>query len=276
MSYARWLGLAAPLLVCSCHAFSSSPPVGSGRLTAAENLAGNMPAAAHAERLANCPSVVAGAATIVSEIPEGVELRITGGADAAPEIRRRALVLAAASERTAGQHRADGGQNAQFGRCPVVMRNTKVEVRDIPGGAGVTLKPTHPSQLEWLRREVESRSAQLAAPKSFGPGLARSCPSAAPNAQTTVTNTPAGIDVRIVASSPAGVRAIRERAKALTAEGAPRDERCPVSPGPAMSVVETKDGVVISVKARKGEDVNALRQSVRDRAGAFEAPVSDH
>lgn len=278
MSEARWLVVATMLAVGACHAPTSAPPSGMSRLTAADNLAASAPVATEGERLPHCPSVVTGATTVVSETPGGVELRITGSADAMPEIRRRAAYLASASG-SAGAHRGNGGMNAQFGRCPVVMRNTRVEARDIPGGAIVTIRPLNALDLDWLRREVEARSAQVASPRKFGAGLMKSCPSAAPNAQTTVTSTPAGVEVRVVEGSPGGAREIRDRAKELSARiasGAPADERCPVSvPDATLSVSEAPGGVVIGIKPKRPEDTAALQNKVQERARFFEPPSTE-
>ncbi|MDF2697858.1 MAG: hypothetical protein K0S65_6241, partial [Labilithrix sp.] len=163
----------------------------------------------------------------------------------------------------------------QFGRCPVVMRNTKLDVRDIPGGAAVAMKPSQPRELAWLRREVEARSAQLATPKLFGPGLMKSCPSAVTNAETTVTNTARGVEIKVTEGTPAGQRAIRERAKELQAHGQARDERCPSSIADAtVSVAEVPSGVVITMKPKRGEDVGSLQTTVHDRARLYEPPSS--
>jgi hypothetical protein len=270
MSHARWLGLAIPILVGACRVYTGGP-TGTGTLSAAENLAASTPVAAHAERLSHCPSVVSGATTLVTERPGGVEVRITASGDATSEIRRRATFLLSASEETRGKHQGNGGANAQFGRCPVVMRNTKLEVREIPGGAAVVMRPSHPFELEWLRREVAARSAQIATPKLFGPGLMKTCPSAVPNAETTVTSTPHGIDVKIIEPSPAGTRAIRERARQLAAEGPTRDERCPSSaPDATVTVSEVNEGVLITMKPKRSEDMALLQHTVQERARFFE------
>jgi hypothetical protein len=152
------------------------------------------------------------------------------------------------------------------------MRETKLEVNDIPGGTAIVLRPATLSSLAWLRREVESRTAQVAAPKPFGAGLMKYCPSAVPNALTTVTSTAAGVDVRITESSTAGARAIRDRAKELgAASEAPRDERCPTSvENVTLAFKEVPGGVIVSIKPRRAEDIALVRHTVEERACTFE------
>jgi hypothetical protein len=275
MSHERWLAFAVPVLVGACRVYTNAPS-GTSSLTAADNLAANAPVAAQSERLSRCPSAVNGATTVVSEIPAGVEVRVMGTGDATTsEIRKRATSLAASAEETRGKHQSNGAMNGQFGRCPIVMRNTKLEVREIPGGAAVAIKPANPSELDWLRREVEARSAQISNPKLFGPGLMRTCPSAVPNAATTIIDTPNGVDVKIIESSPAGTRAIRERAKELASQAPARDERCPTSATDVtVSSSEVTGGVIVTLKPKRSEDLEALRRTVHERARTFAPPAS--
>ncbi len=272
MSDARWLCLAFPIVVVACHA-APSTQTGAGTLTAANVPPG--PAPAQTERLSRCPSAVTGATTIVSEVPDGVELRVTAGGDSVNEVRRRASALMAAADDTRGKHQANGGMNAQFGRCPIVMRNTKVEARDIPGGAAIVVKPWNASELGWLRREAEARTAQLAAPKPFGPGLAKACPNAVPNAETTVVDKPYGADMKVTAPTPEGARAIRERARELTSRGPGENERCPAALSEAtMTTTEIPGGVSIAIKAKRPADAAAVRRDARDRSWGYEAPLT--
>ncbi|MBN9163956.1 MAG: hypothetical protein J0I07_23515 [Myxococcales bacterium] len=274
MSHARRMCLVIPIVIAACHAHPKEP-TSESRLTAAERSIPSGPVAAAGDRLLSCPSVVPGATTLVSEVPEGVELKITGTGDATTnEIRRRGGLLRAAAEETRGEHQGSGAGNGRFGRCPVVMRNTRIDVREIPNGAAIVLKPSHPTELAWLRREVEARSAQLASPKLFGPGLMKTCPSAVPNAETTVTNAAYGVDVKVTEGTPAGVRAIRERAKELAAHPV-RDERCPINSTDAtLTVSEIPGGVSIAVKPKRREDMTLLRHDVLERARSYEAPAT--
>lgn len=272
MTVARWLTLCSvlPLAVGACHSRTSAP-AGEGSLTAANVPAG--PAAAQAERMPRCPNVVPGASTIVAEVPDGIELRIVAEGNGQNEIRQRATALASAADDTRGKHQANGAVNARFGRCPVVMRNTKVETREIPGGVAIVVKPSNASELEWLRREVASRAAQLPSPRSFGPGLLKACPNATPNAVTTVMDKPYGADMRITAGTAEDVRAIRERARQLATPAAPKDDRCPAAVSDAsLTVTEIPEGVVISMRAKRPDQAPTVRHVARERWKAFMPP----
>jgi hypothetical protein len=274
MSHARWLCLALPVLAGACRVYTNGS-AGTTRLTAAENLAASRPTVAQSERLSRCPSAVSGATTLVNETPGGVEVRVMASGEATEEIRTRAAALRGAAEETRGEHMGNGMSKARFGRCPVVMRNTTLEVRDIPGGSAIVIKPSHPNELAWLRREVEARSAQLATPKFFGGGLMRTCPSAVPNAETTVTNTPYGVDVKVTEATPAGTRAIRQRAKELAVQGPVNNDRCPLTaPDSTFTVSEVPGGVLIAVKPKRSEDLATLRTTVQERARFYEAPAT--
>ena len=272
MSAERWLCLALPLVVAACHARASAR-TGEGSLTAANVPAG--PAAAQAERMPSCPNVVPGATTVVAEVPDGIELRITAEGDGQNEIRRRAAALASAADDTRGKHQANGAQNGRFGRCPVVMRNTKVEAREIPGGASVVVKPANAAELGWLRSEVAARSAQIAAPRPFGPGLLKTCPNAVPGSETIVVDKPYGADVKVLAPTAEGTRAIRDRARDITARAPAKDDRCPVTiSGATLSTTEMHGGVTIAIKAKRPEDVTSVRRELRERTRSFEPPLT--
>lgn len=270
MSDARWLYLALLLVLGACQSRANAP-AGAGALTAANVPAGV--AAAEAERMPHCPSVVTGATTTVIEVPDGIELRITARGDQTQEVRRRASSLASAAADTRGKHRATGELNARFGRCPVVMRNTKIETREIPGGIAIVVKPSNVSELGWVRRETEARAAQLSAPKPFGPGLLKVCPNAVPGSETTVIDKPYGADVKVTAQTAEGVLAIRERARELAARGATNDERCPAAISDAtLSPTEIHGGMSIAIKAKRPEDIASVRHDVRERSRMFDPP----
>jgi hypothetical protein len=271
MTQKFWLCLAIPALALGC----KSKPTQETTTTTGASLP-TIPAVAHADRMPHCPSAVSGSITVVSSVPDGVELRIMGSDQAMTEIRHRTEFLTRAATSSKGKHDSTGTGGAQFGRCPVVMRNTTVQSRDIPGGVAVTVKPSDPKELEWLRREVEQRSAELANPKAFGQGDLARCPNAVPNAETTVIDAPYGADVAVVAQSDEATRAIRVRArdlaKNMTTGG--RSERCPVAiDNTTLVVSEIPGGAIISVRANKPQDVAPVRHTTRERAVDFEAPV---
>jgi hypothetical protein len=283
MKHAHGVALSFAAVALSLAACRRPSGEGTTRVTAAETKGVTAAPAPtpQADRMARCPNMVRGAITVVREVPNGIELSVSANqseSGAVAEIRSRAAMLATASAQTKGQHRANGSGAAQFGRCPVVMRNTKVESREIPGGAAISVQPSQPAELAWLRREVEARSAEQGEPKAFGQGLMQSCPSAAPNAVTQVEDKPYGVDVRVtqdVKSAKDAMRDIQQRTRAMTSHPTV-DDRCPVSvstPSVDLRAIDVPGGSVIAVKAKRTEDVDAVRRQVRDRARAFQPPM---
>jgi hypothetical protein len=231
-------------------------------------------AAAEAERMPYCPSVVPGATTLVSSVPGGIEVRVTASAtDAVSEIRRRADFLVGASAQEKGKHDSNGSGGGRYGRCPVVMRNTALESRSIPGGAAVTIKPGVADELDWLRREVEERSAELSHPVEFGHGIMKTCPNATLGAATTVTNAAYGVDMVVTAQSPEAVTEIRTRARELAKGAKPEnDKRCPAAvDGTTVDVEDVPGGAKLAIKG-KPDAIAVLQREVRERSLDFEAP----
>ena len=120
-----------------------------------------------------------------------------------------------------------------------------------------------------------ARAAQLASPKAFGPGLLKACPNAVPGSETIVVDKPYGVDVKVLAPTAEGAKDIRDRVKELAAPAAAKDERCPAAISEAtLTPTEMHGGVTIAVKAKRPEDVAALRREVRERSRMFEPPLT--
>jgi hypothetical protein len=99
-----------------------------------------------------CPNWVPGAKTELADVEGGALLTITASDDAAvSQIRERARYLA--------EGRSKGGDAT--GQCPVI-RDVKIEVSDVAGGAKVILRPNEKVTLEQLRAEVRARHARSA------------------------------------------------------------------------------------------------------------------
>ncbi|HZF55177.1 MAG TPA: hypothetical protein VE093_41280 [Polyangiaceae bacterium] len=116
----------------------------------------------------HCPSSVEGASTALKDVEGGVEVTVTAkGEDAAKEIRARAQFLASKARDTdpsKSEHTGTGQGGGALGRCPVVMKETLVEVADVEGGSRITVKPRSAAELDWLRREARERNAKLSEP----------------------------------------------------------------------------------------------------------------
>src|SRR5262249_2274753 len=94
-------------------------------------------------KMANCPNAVEGATTDFKDVDKGIEILVTAKAEGATkDIRARAKHMADVSKDASRGNKAHDGSGqggGQFGRCPVVLKNTKVAVEDAEGGAKLTV-----------------------------------------------------------------------------------------------------------------------------------------
>ena len=108
----------------------------------------------------HCPTAVKGAKVVVADGKDSVELTVTADNDKlAAEIRQRAqhCVEAAKADPNAVHHDGNGNGGGGIGRCAVVLKDTVVTAEDVKGGSKITVRPTKPVDLEWLRKEVATR-----------------------------------------------------------------------------------------------------------------------
>jgi TusA-related sulfurtransferase len=243
-------------------------------------------------KMANCPNLVEGAATAIASVEGGVELVVTAKDEAATkEIRARARHLADASKDEAPSVRHDGSHHGggQFGRCPVVARNTIVTTDDVEGGAKLTVKPKDPAEIDWVRREARERQSELGQPggKEAGTGKMAHCPSAVAGAATLLKDTKDAVVVTVTARDEAAVADIRARTQHVVdaAKKDPRDVkhdgqgdgggglgRCPVIvKDTTVTSRDVPGGSEITVKPAKPADVAALLKEAKERAEAFAA-----
>ena len=237
-------------------------------------------------KMASCPNLVEGSATAIKEVDGGVELAITAKDEAGTsEIRARARRLADVSRDEVPSAKHHGG--GQFGRCPVVARNTVVTSEDVEGGARVTVKPRDPGEVDWVRREARERQAELgqAGGKQAGGGKMAHRPSAVPGATTALKDTRDAVVVTVTAMDDAAVTDIRERTKHVVdaSRRDPKDVtndghgddggqpgRCPiVLKDTTLTANDVPGGSEITVKPARPTDVAALLKEARQRAEAF-------
>jgi TusA-related sulfurtransferase len=148
-------------------------------LTAAQS------SSAGAGKMSHCPSAAEGATTTIKNTTDGVALVVTSSAaDVTKDIRERAKHLAeiAAEEADAGSatpatHTGAGGGGGNVGRCPVVLTNTSVKVKDVPGGSQIDVKAKTPAEVAKLQAETKERAAKFQLP---GAGSAAGSASVAP------------------------------------------------------------------------------------------------
>jgi hypothetical protein len=240
--------------------------------------------------MANCPSAAPGATVALKDVEGGIEVSVTGKDEtAAKEIKARMAKLVAAdkNEADAGvKHDHSGSGHGTYGRCTIVMRNTKLTTSDIPNGVKAIVLANSKAEVDWVRRETRDRDKEAKLPGAEGKGVHRMahCPSAVEGAQTVVKDSKEGVVVTVTATGDK-VKEVRERAK-HAAEVAKMPEppkvehtsegkggggmgRCPVVVE-GDTTVEVKDidnGSEITVKAKK--DVPALQKEAKARAANF-------
>jgi hypothetical protein len=228
----------------------------------------------------------------LKDVEGGIEISITGKDEAAgKEIKARMakLVEADKNEAEAGvKHDHAGSGGGTYGRCTVVMRNTKLETADLPMGSKATVKAKDKTEVDWLRRETRDRDKEAKSPNAENAGAHKMahCPSAVEGAKTTVKDSKEGVVVTVTATGDK-VKDVRDRAK-HTAEvakmtDAPKVEhnsegkgggglgRCPVvvEGDTTVEVKDIENGSEITVKAKK--DVAALQKEAKARAANFGA-----
>ncbi|MBX3192796.1 MAG: hypothetical protein KF819_37780 [Labilithrix sp.] len=123
---------------------------------------------AGANKMAHCPSAVEGAKTTVKDTKEGVVVTVTAAGDKADkvkEIRDRAGHAAEVAKMAAPpkvEHNSEGKGGGGLGRCPIVVEgDTIVEVKEIEGGAEITVKAK--KDVAALQKEVKARAANFGA-----------------------------------------------------------------------------------------------------------------
>src|SRR5262249_24613459 len=89
------------------------------------------------------------------------------------EIRERAkhLVDAAKQDPADVKHTGEGQGGGGLGRCPVVMKDTTIEVKDAPGGSLITVKPKNPADVPTIAKEAKQRSEAFAPPAGSAPAV---------------------------------------------------------------------------------------------------------
>jgi hypothetical protein len=242
-------------------------------------------------KMGHCPSSVVGASSVVDDAPTGVLVTVTSTDPAATaEIRARAAFLASSStnDTTPITHNGTGEGGGVFGRCPIVMRDTKIQVADTEGGSKLTVTPRDWREKDWLRRESRGRLAELGAPGGAGAGAGKMahCPNAVKGASTSISDKTDAVSITVTAKSDDAVKQIRDRAKEIVAAAAKVDGakvshdgtgsggggfgRCPiVLKDTAVDEKDTAGGATFTVKPKDAKDLPALKQQVRDRSAKF-------
>lgn len=291
---ATFVTIAGALTGCdSCSKTDATPPAPSASASAMSSASAAPSASADlasSGKMAHCPNTVEGATTTITDVEGAVSLAVVGANPTAiAQIQARSQALLDASKNQDGgvHHNGTGEGGGQFGRCPVVMRNTTLTVTNSASGATIVVKPATPKELDWLRRETRERYAELSAPNAAGAGAGKMshCPSAAPGANTLVADVASGVTLTITGKSDAVTSDIRDRVKhLLDAAKAPAPTgshdgsgngggglgRCPVVlTDTAVTAKDVPGGSAVTVKSTKPNGVDGLRKETRDRVATF-------
>ncbi|HEX8794148.1 MAG TPA: hypothetical protein VF765_24565 [Polyangiaceae bacterium] len=152
---------------------------------------------AGAGKMSHCPSAVDGAMTTLKNTPGGVLVTVTAKDDTAVKaIRDRSKHLAEIADSMAdagadaaaamASHTGEGGGGGGIGRCPIVVRDTSVKVKDVPGGSQADVKAKNAAGVAPLQKEATERAAKFQLPRAAasasGSASGKPAPSAAPSA----------------------------------------------------------------------------------------------
>jgi TusA-related sulfurtransferase len=140
---------------------------------------------AGAGKMAHCPSAILGAVTTLKNTPDGVSVTVLASPvadDVVKSIRERSRHLAEIADDAGAAveppHTGEGGGHGSIGRCPVVVTNTTLKVKDIPGGAQVDVKAKTAADVPKLQAEAKERAAKFQLPSPAASGSASAAPGA--------------------------------------------------------------------------------------------------
>jgi TusA-related sulfurtransferase len=133
---------------------------------------------AGAGKMAHCPSAIAGTTTSLRNTKDGVSVTVVGSDDVTTKsIRERVKHLvdvAKSPEGGAGpavaSHTGEGGGGGSVGRCPVVLKDTMLAAKDVPGGSQVDLKAKTAGDVPKLQAEAKERAAKFQLPPTKASG----------------------------------------------------------------------------------------------------------
>ena len=118
-------------------------------------------------KMAHCPNAVKGALTSVADQKDAVTITVTAKDDASvKEIHDRSQKIALAAKVAPAarpMHDGTGNGGGGLGRCPIVLKDTEIAVKETPTGSVITVKPKKAGDLKALDKEIRDRSAKFAA-----------------------------------------------------------------------------------------------------------------
>jgi TusA-related sulfurtransferase len=133
---------------------------------------------AGAGKMAHCPSAIAGSNTTLKNTKDGVTVTVTGKDDPTTKsIRERVAHLIeiaknpdAGASAAVASHTGEGGGGGSIGRCPIVLKDTALVARDVPGGSQVDVKAKVPGDVPKLQAEAKERAQKFQLPDAGANG----------------------------------------------------------------------------------------------------------
>jgi TusA-related sulfurtransferase len=127
---------------------------------------------AGAGKMSHCPSAIAGATTTLKNTKDGVTVTVVGKDDpTAKAIRERVAHLIevaktpdAGASSAVASHTGEGGGGGSIGRCPIVLKDTALASKDVPGGSQVDVKAKVSADVTKLQNEAKERAAKFQLP----------------------------------------------------------------------------------------------------------------
>jgi len=110
---------------------------------------------------ANCPTTVDGATTEVEWTDVAVQITVKASGDALAEVAKRAKHLQKAQEMGGDTIEHTGnGTGGGSGKCPVVMKDTKIQVAEAGDRVVIMLTPLSTAGFDALKAEVSRRQVE--------------------------------------------------------------------------------------------------------------------
>jgi TusA-related sulfurtransferase len=119
---------------------------------------------AGAGKMAHCPSAIMGTTTTVKNTKDGVSVTVTAKEDSMTKsIRERVAHLVEIAKPDAGgpSHTGEGGGHGSIGRCPIVLKETTLTAKDVPGGSQVEVKAKSAAGVKELQDEAKERAEKF-------------------------------------------------------------------------------------------------------------------
>lgn len=124
-----------------------------------------------ANKMANCPSAAAGATTAVKADKTAVTVSVTAKEkEVIAEIQTRAKKLSTLDTSADAdiKHTGEGTGGGQLGKCPVVMTDVTLKVKDLKNGSAITMTPKDKAKLADLEKMAKERAGSMPAMDEAG------------------------------------------------------------------------------------------------------------